>query len=195
MIFVFAVIAAVLVYEIVSGNKSAAAAAVSTAVNTAAVAITSPTDYDQTENGGVPVQSQNGFSGVTITNDPSTWPSGDVIWNVAQAIALAEGYNVAGSNPYRLNNPGDISDGASQFGSESHSGSNVTHFPDAQTGWTWLYGKLQNAASGASKVYHPAMTWKQFAQTWASDWQDWLNNVTATLGVDPNSTFGDYVNA
>src|SRR5580692_8534150 len=47
-----------------------------------------------------------------ITSDPSTWPNGDAIWTFAQAIAFAEGANLAGSVPDRTNNPGDLSDGA-----------------------------------------------------------------------------------
>lgn len=130
-----------------------------------------------------------------ITNDPASWPTGDKIWDVARAIAMAEGYNVPGAVPFVLNNPGDISDGKDTYGAQFHSGSNVTHFPDPHTGWTWLYNKLSNAAQGRSHVYSPDMTWTQFAQKWAGDWQNWLNNVTRALGVDPESTFGEYMNS
>jgi hypothetical protein len=136
----------------------------------------------------------SGADGSEITSDQSTWPSGSRIWDIARAIAIAEGANVAGSNPDRLNNPGDISDGASTYGSEAHSGSNVTTFPDKETGWSWLYNKLENIALGKSHVFSPSMTWTQFAQKYAGSWQNWVNNVTRELGVDPNSTFGDYVN-
>lgn len=130
-----------------------------------------------------------------ITNDRSTWPTGDRIWDIARAIAVAEGANVHGSNPDRLNNPGDISDGVKTFGSEFHSGSNVTHFPDKQTGWQWLYDKLQNIANGNSEAYSPDWTWTQIAQRWAGNWQAWAANVARELGVDENSTFGDYANS
>lgn len=131
-----------------------------------------------------------------ITNDPSTWPTGDRIWDVARAIAHAEGYDVAGSVPNRLNNPGDISDGSVTFGSEHHSGSNVTHFPDAQTGWQWLYDKLNRIVEGKSTSYHRDWTWTSIAKTWAGDWQNWVHNVTADpvfgLGVSETDVFGDY---
>jgi len=131
---------------------------------------------------------------MTISADPNTWPSGDPIWNIARAIAMAEGANVPGSNPDRLNNPGDISDGVQTFGAEFHSGSHVTHFPDKQTGWQWLYNKIQNAASGASSVFGPTMTWFQFGQHYAPpNWQVWASNVAAALGVDPNSTLAEYL--
>jgi hypothetical protein len=113
---------------------------------------------------------------------------------VAQAVAVAEGYGQPDSNPWRLNNPGDISDGAKEFNQEAHSGSMVTHFPDAETGWQWLYDKLQRAAQGKSAIFLPSMTWTQFAQKWAGDWQNWVKNVTNDLGVDPASMVGEYFN-
>ena len=125
---------------------------------------------------------------MVITNDRSTWPTGDRIWQIAQAIAIAEGYNLPTSNPFRLNNPGDISDGFMEFGGEPHSGSDVTRFPDAQTGWQWLYDKLSRIAQGKSAVYSPQMTWVQLAQKWAGNWQNWVGNVTTELNVQPNST-------
>lgn len=130
----------------------------------------------------------------TITNDPSTWPGdeSDPIWKCCHAIAYAEGYNVAGSNPFRENNPGDISDFASTFGSEQHSGSAVTDFPDASTGWQDLFNKVSTIVNGGSSVYSPNMTWTQIAQKWAGNWQAWVNNVTRYCGVNPSDRFGDF---
>lgn len=137
-----------------------------------------------------------------ITFDPSTWPTGDRIWDIARAIAHAEGADQEGSNPDRLNNPGDISDGISTYGSEFHSGSNITNFPDKKTGWQWLYNKLDNINRGGSHVYSRDFSWVEIAHDpatgatrWAGDWENWSNNVAAALGVDPSSTFGDYVDA
>jgi hypothetical protein len=130
----------------------------------------------------------------TITNDPSTWPGdeSDPIWKCCHAIAFAEGYNVAGSNPLRLNNPGDISDGSTKYGSESHSGSSVTSFPDPDTGWSWLYAKVANIVGGGSQVYSRDWTWDQIAQKWAGNWSAWSNNVTSYLGVSRTSRMGDF---
>jgi hypothetical protein len=129
----------------------------------------------------------------TITSDQSTWPTGDKIWDVCRAIAIAEGANVSGSNPDRLNNPGDISDGSLTYGFEVHSGSSVTKFPDKNTGWLELYTKIQNAfVTGSSLVYSPDMTWTQFSQKYAGDSQAWLNNVVSELGVLPDNRVGDY---
>jgi hypothetical protein len=129
-----------------------------------------------------------------ITNDPSTWPSGDRIWDICHAIAYAEGANRAGSAPDRLNNPGDISDWASEYGSEYTDGSDVTHFPDKWTGWQKLYDKVSAIANGQSSVYSPSMSWIQIAQHWAGNWQSWVENVTSHLGVSQQDTLGAYVN-
>lgn len=127
-----------------------------------------------------------------ITYDESTWPSGDRIWNVCRAIASAEGADVQGSNPDRLNNPGDISDGFSTYGGEQHSGSNITKFPDKETGWKWLYRKISNISQGNSDVYSVDFTWQQFSQKYAANWQPWLAIVTGRLNVNDTDRFGDY---
>ncbi len=133
-------------------------------------------------------------SAITITNDPSTWPARDRIWDICRAIARAEGADRAGTNPDRLNNPGDLSDDADRYGFEDHSGSRVTVFPDKMTGWAALYDKIARIVNGGSSVYPASWTWTQVAQTWAGNWKPWLRTVTAELGVDANSTPADYVN-
>jgi len=104
---------------------------------------------------------------VIVNINPSnelTWPQGDRIWDIARAIARAEGYHIPGSVPARLCNPGDISDGANLYGYEEHSGSKITRFPDHETGWHW-----------------------------AANWSAWVSNVTKSLGVSPQSSLADYV--
>lgn len=131
-----------------------------------------------------------------VPTDPRTWPSGDRIWDCCRAIAIAEGYNIAGSVPAIFNNPGDLSDGKDTYGSQFHSGSNVTTFPDATTGWSWLYTKLNNAVNGVSKVYNVSMSWREIGAKWAPPNADvWAQNVAGSLGVDPDSSLGDYVNS
>ena len=129
---------------------------------------------------------------IPITNNPLTWPSGSKTWNVCRAIALAEGANISGSVPDKLNNPGDISDGSHLYGSETHSGSSVTKFPNKLCGWVWLYLKIQRIARGKSAVYKPDMTWNAIAMRYAGDSMAWVNNVTKNLGVKPTDIFGDY---
>jgi hypothetical protein len=142
--------------------------------------------------------SDGSLTGATITGDPSTWPGDDPIWNICCAVAIAEGYNVSGSVPFDLNNPGDLSpgdeDGQSTCGgAQSHGGSQVIVFCTAEGGWTALYNKFNNIVNGNSSVYPVSWTWTQVAQKYAGNWQAWLNNVTSYLGVDPTSTPAQYV--
>jgi hypothetical protein len=130
---------------------------------------------------------------MTITHEESTWPTGDRVWDVCRAIARAEGANIGGSNPDRLNNPGDLSDGALLYGFEPHSGSSVTAFPDKVTGWNWLYAKIKDVRDGRSHAYSPSMTWTEFAKKYAGNWQSWVANVTRSLGVSPDDTVGSYL--
>lgn len=132
-------------------------------------------------------------STMNITSDPSTWPSGDLIWQACQAVAHAEGADVPNSNPDRLNNPGDISDFAGVYGYEPHSGSKVTVFPSKEIGWQKLYWKLSAlAGQRQSSVFSPNMTWLECARAYAGNWQNWVNNVTSALGVSPNDRCGNF---
>jgi hypothetical protein len=151
--------------------------------------------YDRNDGDNVTNESAPTIAHHIDPSQPNTWPSGDRIWNCCRAIAFAEGYNVVGSNPANLNNPGDLSDGAATYGSEFHSGSNITKFPDAVTGWSWLYTKIQNAAAGRSSVYDPSMSWREIGAKWAPpNAEIWAANVATALGVDADSSLGDYVN-
>lgn len=154
----------------------------------------------QSNDTGVQVtQSDQSLTGAAITNDPGTWPGASsqfpnqACWNICAAVAFAEGYNLgAGTVPYDLNNPGDISDGAKQYAAQSHSGSQVTVFPTAEIGWEWLYNKWANILAGSSAVYS-GKTWAQVAGIWAGNSAAWLKNVTDYLGVDPNDLPASYV--
>lgn len=152
-----------------------------------------PSDDSGSDEGSTSVEdglTSPSSSGI-VPEDPSTWPSGDSLWGVCQAVALAEGYNVPGSNPARLCNPGDISDGAETFGFEVHSGSQITVFPDQETGWQWLRKKFQNIANGTSKTYSATESWESIASKYAGDSANWLKNVTGALGVSANSSLKD----
>ncbi len=139
-------------------------------------------------------KSDGSLTGLPITNDPSTWPGDSAIWNICAACAMAEGYNQGpGFVPYDLNNPGDLSDWASTYGSQPHSGSNVTTFPTAETGWNALWNKWTAILAGKSTVYPATWTWAQIGAVWAGNSVAWINNVTSYLGVDPGSTPAQYV--
>jgi hypothetical protein len=133
-----------------------------------------------------------------ITSDQSTWPSGDRIWDICQAIAIAEGANIPGSFPDRYNNPGDLSTGdAPQFSTVVNTTDNevVVMFPDKQTGWQYLYNKVNRIVTGGSSAYPANLSFNQVGVKWASPTTGatWANNVANQLGVDPNSTPEQYV--
>lgn len=135
-----------------------------------------------------------------ITSSTSTWPSGDLVWNVCRAIALAEGAGVPGSAPDRYNNPGDLSKGDEHGQAVSsyttlQDGENLIVFASKEAGWNALYTKIANIVSGASSTYAPSMSWRQIAQKYAGNASAWLSNVTTALGVAPDDTFASYFQA
>ena len=137
------------------------------------------------------------WTGPIITSDPSTWPAGDPIWNVCQAIAFAEGANQAGDAPDRYNNPGDLSKGDEHGQAVSGyirlpDGEQEIYFANKLAGWTALYRKIQHIVEGKSRVFSPTMTWRQVSKIYAGDSTDWVKNVTDRLGVDPDLVFADY---
>lgn len=134
-----------------------------------------------------------------ITYDTSTWPSGDRVWDVCRAIAIAEGANDPGSVPDKYNNPGDLSRGDEHGQSVAGyvtlgCGEGEIIFSTKQDGWDALYKKISAAASGSSKIYLPSLTWAQVASHYAKNSVNWLANVTKTLGVSASDTLGGYVN-
>src|SRR5271154_859777 len=146
-------------------------------------------------------RSDASITGSPITNDPATWPTGDPIWSICNAVAHAEGYNQgAGTAPYDLNNPGDLSPGDEDNlgvcgNPQVHGGSSIIVFCTAEDGWTALYNKFDNIVTGQSSTYAVTDTWAQVASKYAGNSAAWLNNVTSFLGVDPSSTPADYYNA
>jgi len=135
-----------------------------------------------------------------ITADPATWPGGDAVWNIAQAIAKAEGASISGSAPDRYNNPGDLSKGDEHGQAvdgyvQLPDGETLIQFSDKSAGWSALYSKLQNIASYKSSVYSPDWTWYQIGGKWAGNSEVWANNVAAALGVNPATSMGQYLNS
>lgn len=135
--------------------------------------------------------------GGQITHDPASWPTGDKVWDVCHAIALAEGANIAGDNPDMLNNPGDLSKGDEHGQAVSgyqtlSDGEVAIQFQTKEGGWAALYTKIDNIRLGISLSYRPGWTWARVAQTYAGDSADWVASVTRELGVSPNDTFGSY---
>ena len=100
------------------------------------------------------------------------------------AIFHAEGFWVSGSMPRRNNNPGDILD---------HTGRN-TAYPDRVTGVGVAVHEVLLMLSGTSRVYFYSMTWRTIADRWTGgdNAAAWCASVCDDLGVDPDSTLGEF---
>lgn len=113
--------------------------------------------------------------------------------SIAVAISRAEGFGVVGALPTRTHNPGDLKLG--DLGNGLVNGKTV--FASDVDGWNALYKQIQLMVSGGSSYYSPTDSWRVIAQTWVgtSDYINWLNTVTGELGVDPDSSLQEYMDA
>lgn len=136
-----------------------------------------------TTGGLVPnVTTSEGFD-LSPYGGPTTYPQG--IKNMAQAIARAEGFYVAGSVPARAHNPGDLKvpgwSGATIAGG-------ISVFPDDASGFNALYRQLYLILTGGSAYYNLDMSIADMAKVWTVTQQSaWATNVAGALGV-PTST-------
>jgi hypothetical protein len=105
---------------------------------------------------------------------------------LAQAIAQNEGYNVAGSLPNTLNNPGDL-----------ESNGTLNSYSTPASGWAALESKLNNIASGNSTTYPASETLGQFASTYTGGNPTAASNIASSLGngVTPSSIMSDILGA
>lgn len=100
---------------------------------------------------------------------------------MAQAIAKAEGFYVAGSIPQLRNNPGNLK-------LPHYGGDGIDTFPTVGEGWAALYKQLNLIRTGQSSVYRDlAMTIQEMGAKWAPAGENiagaWARNVAALLGV------------
>lgn len=129
-------------------------------------------------------------SAPSISSDGSLDVTGK-IQAIAQAIAQAEGFGVAGKIPTLANNPGDLELGDIGYGKM---GEGITVFGSVTDGWNALYGQISGWLLGTSSNYSINMTWDQIGAKYAGA-SAWANNVASALGVDPNSTLGAYLSS
>lgn len=109
----------------------------------------------------------------------------------AQAVALAEGYYVAGSLPNRINNPGDLELGDRGYGVEQQK----TIYFTAEDGWDALERECTAILTGSSHVYSVDWTLSQVASKWTGGDNDgaWVKIVVEKLNLDPMTTIADWV--
>ena len=101
---------------------------------------------------------------------------------IAEAIATAEGYFVAGSRPERNNNPGNLTDdfGYQTIGKDG----SFPVFVNAAAGWAALKDQVRMMLDGTSRHYRPDMTIAEMAAVYTATEKDaWAANVARELGV------------
>jgi hypothetical protein len=141
--------------------------------------------------GGGSVDSTSGAGGPSFPSGGLTNPQ---IAALANAIARAEGFGVAGAVPTRANNPGDLAVGDIGHGVANSAG--VTIFGSASDGWAALYNQLLSIFGETSHVYSPAMTFSEMADKWTGgdNAAAWAANVADALGVTPDTTLVAWIN-
>jgi hypothetical protein len=104
-----------------------------------------------------------------------------VISKIADAIAFAEGYFVAGSRPRRNNNPGDLE--RDLTGKAAGWDGPYVIYATAQDGREALERQVRLMFAG-SRIYKPSMTIAEVALHYtATQPESWAANVAARLGV------------
>jgi hypothetical protein len=121
-----------------------------------------------------------------------------LISKLSVAIADEEGFYVTGSVPARANNPGDLSDdkdiGNGVIHTAGPAGASITIYSNPADGWAALERKVRRMLSGASLVYLLSMSIEEVGMKWSED-SNWGKNVAAKLGVSPDTTLEQLVQA
>ena len=119
----------------------------------------------------------------------------DKVETFAQAIARAEGFNIAHSIPNRYHNPGDLkvmARGEKYPGQVGIGKAQHVIFRNDAAGWAALYHQIDKALAGESKWYRQDMTLTQVAKKYAANYRLWAKNVAHNLGVTPDTTLQEY---
>ena len=106
-------------------------------------------------------------------------------FNIAHAIAIAEGFGKANTIPTTRHNPGDLTNFLGQ----------KILFDTDDDGWSALYRQVNLMISGRSRYYKPTMTWEEIGKIYdgEAEYMNWVNNVCDSLQVETTSTINDYI--
>lgn len=117
------------------------------------------------------------------------------VQKLAEAIAWAEGFFVAGSRPARNHNPGNLTGEIADFGAVVHpvgEDAGFMVYRNDADGWEELRNQLRLALSGQSAFYGPQMSLWDFAHRWTTtDRAAWAATVAARLGVSTGTRLAD----
>lgn len=125
----------------------------------------------------------------------------DNVEAIAEAIARAEGYFVAGEHDgrsllHRLNNPGGLKKpalGADDLPTWQDTG--LIIFPTAEMGWAALRHQVRVMLNGESEIYDPSDTLITVGLKYADGDENWGSNVAMNLGVSPAATLTELAEA
>lgn len=96
--------------------------------------------------------------------------------DLARAIAVAEGFGVAGAIPTRAHNPGDLV--CPWLHGPTLGAEGIHVFPDDAAGWAALEHQLDLIRDGASDVYRKEMTIQELANHWTrTEPEAWARNL------------------
>ena len=127
----------------------------------------------------------------TAEAQPIRVPAPNKIDRFAHAIARAEGFNVPGSIPNRLHNPGDITASSVVYPGQLGVQKGYAVFRSDKDGWAALKNQIQRMIDGTSTRYDQSMTFAQIARVYAQD-KRWGTTVCKILNIDPRLTFQEY---
>jgi hypothetical protein len=112
------------------------------------------------------------------------------VQKIAQAIAIAEGFYVAGSRPARNHNPGDMTQDLIGK-SVSMDGPFVVYSSD-EDGWENLYKQISLWINGGSSHATADSTIADISQFYTTtDQTAWATNVANHLGVSLDTPIGE----
>lgn len=117
----------------------------------------------------------------------STTPA---VQKIAQAIAVAEGFYVAGSRPARNHNPGDMT--ADLIGKSVGKDGPFVVYANDDDGWDNLYKQINLWLNGGSSHAGPNSSISDIAGFYTTtDQSAWAANVANHLGVSIDTSIGE----
>lgn len=114
----------------------------------------------------------------------------DNVKRIAQAIATAEGFYVAGSRPARNHNPGDMT--ADLIGKKVGMDGSFVVYETDDDGWQNLYRQIEKWLNGDSSHATSDSTISEIASFYTTTEQTaWATNVANSLGVSLDTPIGE----
>jgi hypothetical protein len=114
----------------------------------------------------------------------------DNVKRIAQAIATAEGFYVAGSRPARNHNPGDMT--ADLIGKKVGMDGSFVVYASDDDGWANLYQQINLWLTGGSSHATAQSTISDLSQFYTTtDQTAWASNVANSLGVSLDTPIGE----